>query len=48
VLDVKGMLDIERYRRIDVDATAPERLYRDASLLAPEENTRILKQRQFR
>ncbi len=42
ILDVAGMLDIERYRRIDIAATTPERLYADASLLAPEKNTGFL------
>ncbi len=34
VLDVKATLDIERYARIDVDATAAEHLYPDPALLA--------------
>ncbi len=42
VLDVKGMLDIERYRRIDVGATAPTLLYPDASALFPDRNTGFL------
>ncbi len=41
VLDVKGVLDIERYGRVNVDAAAPEFLYPDRGLLAPEHNTRI-------
>ncbi len=44
VLDVKCVLDVERYRRVDVDATGPERLYRDRGLLAPEKNTGFLRQ----
>jgi hypothetical protein len=43
ILDVKHLLDIERYRRVDVDAIAPTRLYRDPTLLAPECNTRFLR-----
>jgi hypothetical protein len=44
VLDVKCALDVERYRRVNVNATAPEFLYSDQSLLAPENNTGFLKQ----
>ena len=44
VLDVECMLDIERYRRVNVDASAPGELYRDADLLRPEHNTGFLKQ----
>jgi hypothetical protein len=43
VLDVKGMLDIDRYGRVFVDAPAPERLYRDSQLLRPEYNVGFLK-----
>jgi hypothetical protein len=43
VLDVKRMLDIERYGRVYVDATAPELLYKDRALLAAENNTRFLR-----
>src|SRR5260370_7844060 len=38
VLDVKGMLDIERYGRVNVDAAAPESLYADRRLLDPAHN----------
>lgn len=44
VLDVKGLLDIERYRKIDVDAKSPERLYPDPVPLAPDANTGFLRQ----
>jgi hypothetical protein len=44
VLDVKGLLDVERYRRVNIDATAPEFLYSDRALLAPERNTGFLRQ----
>jgi hypothetical protein len=43
VLNVKGTLDIERYGRVNVDAAAPEFLYADRRLLAPEHNTRFLR-----
>jgi hypothetical protein len=43
VLDIKCLLDIERYRRINVDAMAPESLYGPAASLAPEENLEFLR-----
>jgi hypothetical protein len=43
VLDVKRMLDIDRYGRVFVDATAPEELYRDGNLLAADYNLSFLK-----
>jgi hypothetical protein len=43
VLDVKGMLDIERYGRVDVDAAAPEFLYANRALLDPAHNTAFLR-----
>ncbi len=42
ILNVKGTLDIERFGRINVDALAPDLLYADRSLLAPEHNTGFL------
>ena len=42
VLDVKCMLDVERYRRVDINATREEALFRDRDLLAPEKNTSFL------
>jgi hypothetical protein len=44
VLSVKGMLDIDRYRRVDIDATAPDDLYQDPSQLAPEHNVSFLRE----
>ncbi len=44
VLDVKGLLDVERYRRVNVDASGPEFLYRQKELLAPERNAGFLGQ----
>ncbi len=44
VLDVKCMLDIERYRRVNVDAASPGELYREPSLLRPEHNAGFLRQ----
>jgi hypothetical protein len=43
VLDVKGILDIERYARICVDASGPQFLYPDGAPLAPDQNTNFLK-----
>src|SRR5882757_7798112 len=43
VLNVKGMLDIERYGRVNIDAAGPESLYADRGLLDPEHNTRFLR-----
>ena len=44
MLDVKGLLDVERYRRVNINAAGPEFLYSDASLLFPEHNTGFLRQ----
>jgi hypothetical protein len=44
VLDVRSLLDVERYRRVNVDATSPDELYRDEELLRPERNAGFLKQ----
>jgi len=38
------MLDVERYRRVNIEAKAPELLYRDQTLLEPERNTAFLRQ----
>ncbi len=43
VLNVKGILDIERYGRVNVDASAPEFLYADRTLLNPSHNTGFLR-----
>jgi len=42
ILDVKSMLDVERFRRVDVNATGPECLYGDPEALAPANNTGFL------
>jgi hypothetical protein len=44
VLDAKGLLDIERYRTVDINAAGPESLYADPKLLAPERNTGLVVQ----
>jgi hypothetical protein len=43
VLDVKGALDIARYGRVNVDASAPELLYVHPEQLAPEHNRDFLR-----
>jgi hypothetical protein len=42
VLDVSAMLDVERFRKVDVNATSPKNLYVDAAALAAENNTGFL------
>jgi hypothetical protein len=42
LLDVRSMLNIERFRRVNVAATSPELLYADRSRLVPEHNTGFL------
>jgi hypothetical protein len=42
VLDVKGLLDVDRYRKINVDARAPEEVYPGGEAMAPAHNTRFL------
>lgn len=44
MLDVKCMLDIERYGKIDINATSPEQVYRDREAMAAANNTRFLAQ----
>ncbi len=43
LLDVNGLLDIERFKRVNVDARTPAALYADRRLLAPEHNVGFLK-----
>ncbi|HVO87680.1 MAG TPA: hypothetical protein VMV45_03995, partial [Casimicrobiaceae bacterium] len=43
VLDVRRLIEVRRYQRIDVQARAPEELFPDRSELAPEHNTRFLR-----
>jgi hypothetical protein len=43
VLDVGKLLDIERFGRVDINASAPDKLYPDALQLAPELNVGFLK-----
>ena len=43
ILDIKSMLDIDRFRKINIDAKGPEDLY-DGATLAPEKNVEFLQQ----
>ena len=43
VFDVGSLLDVERYRRVDIAAKSPETLYADPRLLAPAANTGFLR-----
>ncbi len=43
LLSVKGVLDIERYGRVNINAATPECLYADRGLLAAENNTGFLR-----
>jgi hypothetical protein len=44
ILDLKGMLDIERYRKIKIDAAAPAEVYPDAAAMAPAANLAFLRE----
>ena len=43
VLDIKCLLDVERYRKVNIDATAATELFASPALLAPERNTGFLR-----
>lgn len=42
VLDVGRLLDVERYRKINIEAHSPAAVYPDAREMAPERNTQFL------
>jgi hypothetical protein len=42
VLDIKRLIDVERYRKINVEAKQPEAVYPDAGAMAPERNLDFL------
>lgn len=44
VLDVKCMIDVGRFRKVNINATAADQLYQDAGLEAPGSNTDFLVQ----
>jgi hypothetical protein len=44
ILDLKCLIDIDRYRKINIDAKSPEEVYTDAGAMAPEHNTGFLEE----
>ena len=44
ILDVRCMLDVERFRRVDINAVSPATLFPDPAVLAPENNTGFLRE----
>ena len=42
ILDIKRLIDVERYRKINVDAKEPGAVYPDAGAMAPERNLEFL------
>ncbi|KAB1073359.1 DEAD/DEAH box helicase family protein [Methylobacterium planeticum] len=44
ILDLKFLLDVDRFRKINIDADGPEAVYPDPSQMAPERNTDFLRQ----
>jgi hypothetical protein len=44
ILDLKCLIDVDRYRKINIDAGSPEEVYPDAGAMAPARNTEFLKE----
>jgi hypothetical protein len=44
ILDIRCLLDVERYRRVDVDAASPDALYADRAALDPSRSAGFLRQ----
>jgi hypothetical protein len=44
ILDVKCLLDVERYKNINIEAKDPDGVYPDARAMAPEANTGFLEE----
>jgi hypothetical protein len=42
ILDIKRLLDVERFRKINVDARRADAVYPDAEAMAPERNLGFL------
>ena len=42
ILDIKRLIDVERYRKINIDARRPEDVYPDRRIMAPERNLDFL------
>ena len=43
ILDIKSFLDVDRYKRIDIDARSPDEVYADANGKASADDTAFLK-----
>jgi hypothetical protein len=43
VLDIKCLLDVDRFRKINIHATGPDQVYGDPDSMAPERNTEFLR-----
>ncbi len=43
LLDIRRFLDVDRFKRIDIDATSPDDVYPGADGMAPENNTTFLR-----
>jgi len=43
VLDAKCMLDVERFRKLHIEATSPESLFPNRDVLQPERNTGFIR-----
>ena len=44
ILETRGLLNIDRYRKIDINARAPDAVYPQGAAMAPEHNTDFLRQ----
>ena len=44
ILDIKCLLDVDRYRKIDVNGKCPEEVYADAPTMAPANNVDFLRE----
>ncbi len=44
ILDLKALIDVDRYKRIDVGATSPDEVYPEAEMMRADNNTAFLKQ----
>lgn len=44
IFDVKSLIDIDRYQKINIDASSPAEVYPDPEMLKPDINTTFLRQ----
>lgn len=44
ILDIKRLIDVDRYKRIDIHATSPDEVYPGPETMRPDNNTKFLKQ----